>query len=973
LRVEQLEPRQLLSVSPLLIVETENNDTLDIAQNLGNLNTAGLIDFQGTIGNSPVGAADVDWTSFTLTEAAKVTLTARAAPGSSPVGILSLFNSDPFDFGDPYDPLGHRLLAQGSTLDRELGPGTYYVAVSGEGNLDFNPFLGGSGHPGSTGNYDVQFAAVSLGPNSNNGPTVLAADPGPAAILGNSPLILRVDLSSALDPGTVQLGENVHLTFNPAGTFGSGQDQDVPFAGFNLSTDGTELQLLMQAPLGPGYYKLDLAGDGSSGVPVLADPNGLALGTTADNPQGQDFSMTFQVAGIKDLGQTTSIDTIATADNLGNLINTGIRLTGAIGNDSTDPIRFNPGNVDIYSFTITGAGRFALTAEVDAQRIGSPLDAGLSLFEVGADQQVHLIASNDNSLNATPATNGTIPLFSDPVLFTGLTAGTYYLAVSGSGNVPDPAAGLYPGVNGVFDPEISHSGQAGFSTGPYVLDLGVQADNVPPQVIATSIATGAVLNSPPTQLTVQFSEDVNLTQLALNAYEQTGQSNIDSVYIQGTDGARYYPRLTSWESTTHQATFLMLDGLPNGDYQLHLSGTLGLTDLAGNPLVGNDPSGDYVVSFSVNGPPRGSNGDPLTWIDAGFNHSLVHAQSLGVLFPHELQFGAGVTIERDPASPGVHGFGGQADYYQFSVLQNRPYTVTLDAPSLSGFASIQLLNEDGTPVPAATNDTGDALKAVLDPGTYVIEVRGWRASQARSVSYQLNVTLDGAGENPVPLTTGPSPALFIRFTNSSTATTPSSGASPSSPVVAGGSPSTATSNSSSLGEVPPGTFLSLGTGPIGGAGSSGAVSIPRSTVATLGQDLRSARSTVQAAVSLPNGSSPVTEIPVVMSSGTSEPIIDSSDGDSTESASAVPNTLPPANSRQTRVAQEIINQPMVKVPAIQRVPAASVPESPEPNSPEETAEPDLLQYGWVAATAALTTYTAVRVNGSRSRKRSPNG
>ena len=65
------------------------------------------------------------------------------------------------------------------------------------------------------------------------------------------------------------------------------------------------------------------------------------------------------------------------------------------------------------------------------------------------------------------------------------------------------------------------------------------------------------------------------------------------------DGTRYYPRLQSWDDVSHTAKFLMLDGLANGPYQLHLSGPLGLADLAGNPVVGNEDSGDYVVAFTL--------------------------------------------------------------------------------------------------------------------------------------------------------------------------------------------------------------------------------------------------------------------------------------------------------------------------------------------------------------------------------------
>src|SRR5262245_8394658 len=113
-------------------------------------------------GNISAGSADVNWYSFTLVNAATVTLTTFDQPGSSLASVLSLYNTHHdavFDNSlasggfmpapnDPLDPLGHRLLAQvqgsaagGTSLLRNLAAGTYYVAVSGAGNRSFHPNL----------------------------------------------------------------------------------------------------------------------------------------------------------------------------------------------------------------------------------------------------------------------------------------------------------------------------------------------------------------------------------------------------------------------------------------------------------------------------------------------------------------------------------------------------------------------------------------------------------------------------------------------------------------------------------------------------------------------------------------------------------------------------------------------------------------------------------------------------------------
>src|SRR5262245_34235540 len=165
LRFEALEPRCLLSSTPLLEVET--NDTLDQAQGLGDL--TGPVTVLGTIGNSPAGASDVDWYTFNVTQPASVSLSAAPEAGK-PSPVLSLYNNDPFDFFDLYEPLGHRLLAQAeggtgsaTTLTQALAPGMYFVAVSGAGNRDFHPLVAGSGYPGSPADYTLQLRSTDLG------------------------------------------------------------------------------------------------------------------------------------------------------------------------------------------------------------------------------------------------------------------------------------------------------------------------------------------------------------------------------------------------------------------------------------------------------------------------------------------------------------------------------------------------------------------------------------------------------------------------------------------------------------------------------------------------------------------------------------------------------------------------------------------------------------------------------------------
>src|SRR5207237_8297384 len=117
------------------------------------------------------------------------------------------------------------------------------------------------------------------------------------------------------------------------------------------------------------------------------------------------------------------------------------------------------------------------------------------------------------------------------------------------------------------------------------LNVQVESRSHPPQVVSTNPQDGATFDAPPVRLTVQFSEPVNLQPLAFYSAVHGTAGTLASVYIQGSAGERIHPRLESYEATTNQATFLMLDGLCNDSYEFHLSPALGIAALPGNALV----------------------------------------------------------------------------------------------------------------------------------------------------------------------------------------------------------------------------------------------------------------------------------------------------------------------------------------------------------------------------------------------------
>jgi hypothetical protein len=251
---------------------------------------------------------------------------------------------------------------------------------------------------------------------------------------------------------------------------------------------------------------------------------------------------------------------------------------------------------------------------------------------------------------------------------------------------------------------------------------------------------------------------------------------LSSVFIHGSNGTDYHAQLLSYDPTKDQATFLMLDAVPPGAAALHLSGSgaLGLTDLAGNPLVGNgDPSGDYVVSFSVGGPPRGSNGNPRLWLATDPADTQQSPQVLGALFPDELQ--AGVTVQRTAAQPApVNG----ADYFEFQVLQSGQYLLSLQGTGLPAGALPTLTDASGDPITGVPQGAGGAVSFHLSAGTYIVKVGTWSLNAGSSVSYTLQLTQATGGGSPPSLTSGPAPAIHFASAAQPPVPTPPPGPTP---------------------------------------------------------------------------------------------------------------------------------------------------------------------------------------------------
>src|SRR5262249_47206277 len=88
LHVESLEARRLLSPAATLDLSflgpNHPGNPLSRAAAIGDLSAVPSAGVNAAIGDSPAGAADVDWYAFTLDRAATITLAAGSTTGAAP-------------------------------------------------------------------------------------------------------------------------------------------------------------------------------------------------------------------------------------------------------------------------------------------------------------------------------------------------------------------------------------------------------------------------------------------------------------------------------------------------------------------------------------------------------------------------------------------------------------------------------------------------------------------------------------------------------------------------------------------------------------------------------------------------------------------------------------------------------------------------------------------------------------------------
>ena len=380
--------------------------------------------------------------------------------------------------------------------------------------------------------------------------TVLGTDPGPGMILSTPPAAFHVTFDAPIDPFSLGTGDVLvdrvadDGSLTPAFT-------DAPQE--SLNDAGTVLTLHAAAPLAPGQYRLILPGtsflaglDGS----FAANPDGtdLALG---------DFTVARPGAGLSD------------AVALGPIGATPVAVAGKL--DFTA----NASAVSLYKITLPAGHFYRLGAEVSAQRDGSPLDAALTLF----DAQGNAISTDDVGRPDAPH---------DPFLFAGVKPGTYYLGVSGTGDLP----GLPGGYNVLAQ---SPGPQQTGSGGTFTLHLVADAADLPGALIGFSVQHADPLDPTPTGFTLRFSAPLDLGNSGSTAFDRS-TAGVDLVDQNG----RSWPVTAANYDAQHAAlAYVVSDRLPQGVYTLRMDAQHPLVDLAGiTPISPTMPNG-VLANFAV--------------------------------------------------------------------------------------------------------------------------------------------------------------------------------------------------------------------------------------------------------------------------------------------------------------------------------------------------------------------------------------
>jgi hypothetical protein len=409
------------------------------------------------------------------------------------------------------------------------------------------------------------------GPNQPDGsPAALASvlpSPVPTSVLSTSPSNGQ-EVSGSLGTLVITFDQDVDHTFLWSGSdlmlYRVNADQSLtpmfdPSKPIDATFDATgQVATVSLSPsIGPGHYRL------------MLEP-GLLSAMLSMDPGVTDPWDFMQEQRLADFTVAARGVTLSDAVDLGRA---GPRIQNVPG---TLDLSNGQNGVALYKVTLGPGHAWRLGLQLDAQAIGSPLLGALSLF----DSSGHLIATRNAGTGRPVAVN-------DPYLFAGLAPGTYYIGVSGEGNLP--------GQPGGYDPVTGHVATNGLVQSGGAYNLEVVADPVggPTRVVGSSLDWDDTLGQSPTGFTLEFSGPIDPDSLWSSDPDRPPLVLVDQ------SGKSWPLFVSGYNESKCEVSFVFEQALPPGRYTLKVPATGGLTDLAGlAPVASGLPSG-VLATWSV--------------------------------------------------------------------------------------------------------------------------------------------------------------------------------------------------------------------------------------------------------------------------------------------------------------------------------------------------------------------------------------
>jgi methionine-rich copper-binding protein CopC len=594
-------------------------------------------------------------------------------------------------------------------LKYTLGPGTYYVGVTGWSSGAYALHLEGAGAGTVTDDHGfTPWSATNVELGQIKTGTLTQPDDWD---------YFKVTLT--------QSGIYSFFTTGTTGTLGYLYDSGWSEIGQNnYGGEGNNFNL--KYALGPGTYYVGVTG-GSSGAYAL-HLEGSGAGTVTDDHGFTPWSATNVELGQIKTGTLTQPDdwdyfkvtltqsgtysfvTTGTTDTIGYLYDSGwgqigSDQNGGEGNNFNLKYTLGPG---IYYVGVTGGSSGAYALHLEGSGAGTVTDDhgftpwSATNIEVGQIKTGTLTQSDDwDYFKVTLTQSGTYSFFT-----MGTTDTIGYLYDSGWGQIgsdQNGGEGNNFNLKYALGPGTYYVGVTGGSSGSYALHMDINTESSIPSWAATQIAVGTItdgaLISPDAQDYYKFT----VTESAKYVLYTMGLAN-----TQGQLFNSHYDSISTDYSSGLGDNFAIGEFLNPGTYYLKVTSESWLT------------GGDYEVH--IDGPGKGTVTD-----DHGFSAWAATAVDLG-----------STTLGNLSASD-------DADYFQFTVTESAKYVLyTTSLANTQG----QLFNSHYDSISTDySSGLGDnfAIGEFLNPGTYYLKVSG--ESWLSGGDYEIHI--DGPGQGTV--------------------------------------------------------------------------------------------------------------------------------------------------------------------------------------------------------------------------------